>query len=337
MKKLTLTAIAVASAFAASANAAEVYNADNLALSVGGRVEARTELSDKGKDDVLKADKREGQDDISRARINIDAKTNITDSVFAHGFFEKEFRKDAANGDNDTRYLFVGIGNENNELQYGKTDGSLGLITDYTDILNTYGAEASSKSATADRADNQLLYIGNYGDLTVKANFNGGGAAVSKSFFDDNGVKVPNKDINSTIDKGYGAAASYDFGMFKLGAGYANETHTGNAKDSDNILVGLGSNVTDALYLSALYVNGSQLGDDFQGYELAGSYAFTEKLTLASTFTSANFDSEKDDRNQAALDLGYQFTSYFKTYAGISKKFTQDEELKGMLGAKVTF
>ncbi|GAM74172.1 outer membrane protein ompU [Vibrio ishigakensis] len=334
MKKLTLTAIAVASAFAASANAAEVYKGDDLALSVGGRVEARSEFSDQGKNDVLKADARQGQDDISRARLNIDAKTDISDSIFAHGFIEKEFTK---NNSNDTRYLYVGIGSENNELQFGKTDGSLGLLTDYTDILNTYGAEASSKSATADRADNQLLYIGTYGDLTVKANFNGGGAKVSKSFFDENGNKIAGQDINTTIDKGYGAAASYDFGMFKLGAGYANETHEGNAKDSDNILVGLGADVTDALYLGALYVNGSQLGDDFQGYELAGSYAFTEKLTLASTFTSANFDSEKDDRNQAALDLGYQFTSYFKTYAGISKKFTQDEELKGMLGAKVTF
>ncbi|MEZ9834157.1 porin [Vibrio breoganii] len=331
MKKLTLTAIAVASAFAASANAAEVYKADNLALSLGGRVEARSEFSDQGKDNKV----NQKQQELSRARLNFEAKTQITEDVHARGFVEKEFTKDNTN---DTRYLYVGVGDENTELQYGKTDGSLGLITDYTDILNTYGSEASSKSATADRADNQLLYVGTYGDLTVKANVNGGGAKVSKSFFDDNGIKDPTRpDITATIDKGYGAAASYDFGMLKAGAGYAKETYDGNAKDSDNVLVGLGADVTDALYLGALYVNGSQLGDDFQGYELAGSYDFTDKLTLASTFTSANFDSEKDDRNSATVDLGYQFTNYFLTYAGVSKKFTQDEELKGMLGAKVTF
>lgn len=218
-------------------------------------------------------------------------------------------------------------------MQYGKTDGSLGLITDFTDILNTYGAEASSKSVTADRADNQALYIGNFGDLTVKANYNSGGEA----------VKVNGQSL--TIQDGYGAAASYDFHLFKLGAGYAEEAYNAGARTSDdhskNLLVGLSSNLTDALYVAALYVNGSKMGDDFQGYELAGSYAFTEKLTLASTFTSAKFDSEKnlkdDTRDQAALDLGYQFTDYFKTYAGVSKKFTQDEELKGMLGAKVTF
>ncbi|MFA0066748.1 porin [Vibrio breoganii] len=331
MKKLTLTAIAVASAFAASANAAEVYKADNLALSLGGRVEARSEFSDQGKDNKV----NQKQQELSRARLNFEAKTQITEDVHARGFVEKEFTKDNTN---DTRYLYVGVGDENTELQYGKTDGSLGLITDYTDILNTYGSEASSKSATADRADNQLLYVGTYGDLTVKANVNGGGAKVSKSFFDDNGIKDPTRpDITATIDKGYGAAASYDFGMLKAGAGYAKETYDGNAKDSDNVLVGLGADVTDALYLGALYVNGSQLSDDFQGYELAGSYDFTDKLTLASTFTSANFDSEKDDRNSATVDLGYQFTNYFLTYAGVSKKFTQDEELKGMLGAKVTF
>ncbi|MEZ9924234.1 hypothetical protein BCV02_17995 [Vibrio breoganii] len=322
MKKLTLTAIAVASAFAASANAAEVYKADNLALSLGGRVEARSEFSDQGKDNQYKLEDRQKQDDISRARLNFEAKTQITEDVHARGFVEKEFTK---NDTSETRYLYVGVGDENTELQYGKTDGSLGLITDYTDILNTYGSEASSKSATADRADNQLLYVGTYGDLTVKANVNGGG--------DD--VTVNN--ISTKIDKGYGAAASYDFGMLKAGVGYAKETHDNNFKDSDNLLVGLGADVTDDLYLGALYVGGSQFGDDFQGYELAGSYDFTDKLTLASTFTSANFDSEKDDRNSATVDLGYQFTNYFLTYAGVSKKFTQDEELKGMLGAKVTF
>ncbi|PML65262.1 porin [Vibrio breoganii] len=318
MKKLTLTAIAVASAFAASANAAEVYKADNLALSLGGRVEARSEFSDQGKDNKV----NQKQQELSRARLNFEAKTQITEDVHARGFVEKEFTK---NNSNDTRYLYVGVGDENTELQYGKTDGSLGLITDYTDILNTYGSEASSKSATADRADNQLLYVGTYGDLTVKANVNGGG--------DD----VTGNNISTKIDKGYGAAASYDFGMLKAGVGYAKETHDQNFKDSDNLLVGLGADVTDDLYLGALYVGGSQFGDDFQGYELAGSYDFTDKLTLASTFTSANFDSEKDDRNSATVDLGYQFTNYFLTYAGVSKKFTQDEELKGMLGAKVTF
>ncbi|MEZ8991554.1 porin [Vibrio breoganii] len=328
MKKLTLTAIAVASAFAASANAAEVYKADNLALSLGGRVEARSEFSDQGKDNQYQLKDRQKQDDISRARLNFEAKTQITEDVHARGFVEKEFTK---NNSNDTRYLYVGVGDENTELQYGKTDGSLGLITDYTDILNTYGSEASSKSATADRADNQLLYVGTYGGLTVKANVNGGGDIVT-SFVDTNKVTQ-----NVEIDKGYGAAASYDFGMLKAGVGYAKETHDQNFKDSDNLLVGLGADVTDDLYLGALYVGGSKFGDDFQGYELAGSYDFTDKLTLASTFTSANFDSEKDDRNSATVDLGYQFTNYFLTYAGVSKKFTQDEELKGMLGAKVTF
>lgn len=321
MKKLTLTAIAVASAFAASANAAEVYNADNVALNVGGRVEARTTLTDTGDNK---------QDDASRARLNVDAKTNVTDSVFAHGFFEKEFTK--ANS-NDTRYLYVGVGNENNELQYGKTDGSLGLLTDYTDVLNFFGAEASSKSVTADRADNQFLYIGTYGGLTVKANYNGGGAKL---------------DSGETIDQGYGASASYDFGQFKLGAGYANETHEDTAagqkvEDSDNILVGAGVDLTDALYFGALYVNGSQLGNDFQGYELATTFAATDKLSLGATFTSARFDdaakaglTEKDS-HKAALSATYQFTNYFSTYAEASKEFTNAEQFGGVLGAKVTF
>ncbi|OBT09383.1 hypothetical protein A9264_08925 [Vibrio sp. UCD-FRSSP16_10] len=319
MKKLTLTAIAIASAFAASANAADIYKGDNLAFNMGGRVEARSQFSDQGKDNKA----NEKQEDQSRARLNFEAKTQITEDVFARGFVEKEFTK---NNSNDTRYLYVAVGNDNNELQYGKTDGALVQITNYTDILNTYGAEASSKSVTADRADNQLLYIGNYGDLTVNAALNGGGETVDT----DN--------TGTTIDKGYGLSASYDFGMLKAGAGYAKETHDGfKAKDSDNLLLSLGSDLTDQLYVGALYVDGSQFGDDFQGYELASSYAFTEKLTLAGTYTSVKFDSATDDSNKAALDLGYQATSYFKTYVGVSKAFTLNEELKALLGAKVTF
>ncbi|GAD91097.1 hypothetical protein VHA01S_068_00050 [Vibrio halioticoli NBRC 102217] len=319
MNKLTLTALAITSAFAVNANAADVYKADNVSLALGGRVEARTQLSDQGKDNKA----NEKQADISRARLNFEAKTNITDDVFARGFVEKEFTKDNSN---DTRYLFVAVGNENNELQFGKTDGALVQITNYTDILNTYGAEASSKSVTADRADNQLLYIGNYGDLTVNAALNGGGETV-----DTTGT-------GTTIDKGYGISASYDFGILKAGAGYAKETHDGVlSKDSDNLLVSLGSDITDELYVGALYVNGSKFGDDFNGFELATSYDFTEKLTLSGTYTSAKFDSENDDRNTASLDLGYNFTDYFITYVGVNKQFTQNEELKGMLGAKVTF
>ncbi|CAM4094140.1 porin [Vibrio neonatus] len=315
MNKLTLTALAITSAFAVNANAADVYKGDNVSLALGGRVEARTQLSDQGKDKSV-----EKQKDASRARLNFEAKTNITDDIVARGFVEKEFTQNDAD---ETRYLYVAVGNDNNELQFGKTDGALVQLTNYTDILNTFGAEASNKSVTADRADNQLLYIGNYGGLTVNAAFNGGGETVA---------------TDTTIDKGYGISASYDFGVLKAGAGYAKETHTGvSSKDSDNLLLSLGSDITDQLYVGALYVNGSKFGDDFNGFELATSYDFTEQLTLSGTYTSAKFDSESDDRNTASLDLGYNFTDYFLTYVGVSKQFTQNEELKSLLGAKVTF
>ncbi|GAD80054.1 porin [Vibrio ezurae] len=336
MNKLTLTALAITSAFAVNANAADVYKGDNVSLALGGRVEARTQLSDQGKNKSV-----EKQADASRARLNFEAKTNITDDVVARGFVEKEFTQDSAD---ETRYLYVAVGNENNELQFGKTDGALVQITNYTDILNTFGSEASNKSATADRADNQLLYIGSYGGLTVNAALNGGGETLQKKYFNlTTGAEEKSKQINTKIDKGYGASASYDFGVLKAGVGYAKETHENDTithkdvKDSDNLLFSLGSDITDELYVGALYVDGSQYGDDFKGYELATSYDFTEKLTLSGTYTSSKFDSESDDRNAAALDLGYNFTDYFLTYVGVSKQFTQNEELKSLLGAKVTF
>ncbi|CAM2895229.1 porin [Vibrio rarus] len=318
MKTLTLTTIAIASVFAASANAHEIYKGDALSLSVGGRVEARSEFSDQGKDKSIQK-----QDDISRARLNIQARTQITDDVFARGYVEKEFTKTESN---ETRYLYVAVGNDNNEVQFGKTDGALYQIVNYTDILNTYGAEASNAETTAYRADNQFLYIGSYDALTVNASFNGGGQGVKD-----------NVGNTTTAHYGYALSASYDFGFLNAGAGYAKEIHNGTFKDSDSMLLSLGSNITDSLYVGGLYVNGTKFGDDFNGYELASSYAFTDKLSLAGTFTSVKFDSQSDNSTKAALDLGYQATEYFKTYVGVSKAFTLNEELKGMLGAKVTF
>ncbi|MFA0026170.1 porin, partial [Vibrio sp. 10N.261.49.A5] len=60
----------------------------------------------------------------------------------------------------DNRYAYAGIGGTFGEVTYGKNDGALGVITDFTDIMSYHGNSAADKLAAADRTDNMLSYKG---------------------------------------------------------------------------------------------------------------------------------------------------------------------------------
>ncbi|MDA0106717.1 porin [Vibrio sp. La 4.2.2] len=339
MKKVSLlTAAIIAGLSATAANAADVYKGDNLNLAVGGRAEARADFDNSSNGRAVT--------DTSRARVNVLATTEIADGVQAKGFFEEEFNRGSmtdgkASGDGyDNRYLYVGIAGENNELQYGKTDGSLGIITDYTDILDAFGGEAGNKTATADRTTNQLLYIGTFGDLKVKANASGGGSADSFNKYD--------ADISGTVDQGYGIAAQYQLGGLSFGAGYAYQkdtditskiggttTNIDEAK-SQNVLVGAGYQLND-LYLGGLYTQGKLLDQDYKGFEVASKYDLTDRIRLAAAFQQVKFDIADETDQNIAASVHYKFTNYFTTYAGISQDLKGDKDTAGRVGAIVTF
>ncbi|MFH0263575.1 porin [Vibrio barjaei] len=339
MKKVSLlTAAIIAGLSATAANAADVYKGDNLNLAVGGRAEARADFDNNSNGRAVT--------DTSRARVNVLATTEIADGVQAKGFFEEEFNRGSmtdgkASGDGyDNRYLYVGIAGENNELQYGKTDGSLGIITDYTDILDAFGGEAGNKTATADRTTNQLLYIGTFGDLKVKANASGGGSADSFNKYD--------ADISGTVDQGYGIAAQYQLGDLSFGAGYAYQKDTDitskiggtttsiDEAKSQNVLVGAGYQLND-LYLGGLYTQGKLLDQDYKGFEVASKYDLTERIRLAAAFQQVKFDIADETDQNIAASVHYKFTNYFTTYAGISKDLKGDKDTAGRVGAIVTF
>ncbi|MFC5079415.1 Porin-like protein L precursor [Vibrio thalassae] len=334
MKKVSLlTAAIIAGLSATAANAADVFKGDNLNLAVGGRAEARADF-DKDTNDRTVADN-------SRARVNVLATTEIADGVQAKGFFEEEINRSGADDSAgyENRYLYVGVAGENNELQYGKTDGSLGMITDYTDILDAFGGEAGNKTATADRTSNQLLYIGTFGGLKVKANANGGGAADT---FEKYGHVV-----KGTIDQGYGVAAQYQLGDLSFGAGYAYQkdkdvnvtagglTISPNA-ESQNVLVGASYQLND-LYLGGLYTQGKLLDQDYKGFEVASKYDITDRILLAAAFQQVKFDVADETDQTVAANVHYKFTNAFTTYAGVSKDLNGDKDTIGRLGAILTF
>ncbi|MED5503160.1 MAG: porin, partial [Pseudomonadota bacterium] len=208
MKK-TLIALSVsAAAMATGVNAAELYNQDGTSLEMGGRAEARLSMKD---GDVA---------DNSRIRLNFLGTQAINDNLYGVGFWEGEFTT-AENGDVDgnsnldTRYAYAGLGGAFGEMTYGKNDGALGVITDFTDIMAYHGNSAADKLPAADRSDNMLSYKGQFENLAVKASYR----------FADRELNEAGTEYTDNGADGYSLSAIYAFADtgFELGAGYADQ------------------------------------------------------------------------------------------------------------------
>ncbi|MBO0215061.1 porin [Vibrio sp. Vb2880] len=291
----TLIALAVsAAAVATGVNAGELYNQDGTSLALGGRAEARLSLKD-GK-----------ADDASRVRINVLGKTEINDGVYGLGFYEAEMKTNTGgtvdDGDNDftSRLAYAGIGGNFGEVAYGKTEGGLGVITDFTDIMAFHGNSAADKLAVADRTDNMIAYKGQFDDLSIKASYR---------FADrdtDNGDFVDND------QSGYSLSAIYAFGDtgFKAGAGYASQD------EANEYMLAASYTVSD-FYFAGLFTDGEKQDTnaktyDYTGYELAAAYTMGQTV-FTTTYNNAELDSETV-ANNIALDATYYFKPNFRAY-----------------------
>ena len=319
-----LIALAVAAAtFSGAASAATVYSDDTSSLAIGGRVEARALLSENAKNETLPVLSQQTSNDvtdISRVRINIDAKTQIADGVQGIGFFEREFKADNSNDEN--RYMYAGVNSDKyGQIVYGKADGSLGMLTDFTDIMAYAGSVVGgSKLAVADRTTNNLSYVGTFNNLTFKANYVFDGAAY-------------NNDGKKTDQSGFSTAAKYTVGDtgLALGVGYAQQKDQTAINDAVNQTskqtFAVASYTVGDLYFGGLYKYGHRdatnliNGDltDSQGYEFAAAY------TMGKTVFTTTYGFMKDERNTSgaydelanalSVDGTYYFNSNFRTYA----------------------
>ncbi|HIF9076588.1 porin [Photobacterium damselae] len=317
MNKNILALAVAAAAFSGAVSAAQVYSDDTSSLAIGGRVEARAQ--------GLNGD----VNDTSRVRINIDGKTQINDDLYAVGFFEREFKTQEASkadynndyneADGETsynRYLFAGIGSKTyGQLVYGKADGALGMLTDFTDIMEYYGNEAGNKIAAADRTSNNLLYTGNFGGFTVKANYVANG-------------KADESDVNTT---GYSFATKYDFNNgLAMGIGYGQQKNQGSNSAQDlnaNQTFASASYTMGNLYFAGLYQYARNVGylysyddqknNDYQGFSLATAYTLNQ-LVLRSTYNYMEKTTDANVKMANALDFdaSYFFTPNFRVYAG---------------------
>ncbi|EOX1304280.1 porin [Vibrio cholerae] len=312
----TLIALAVsAAAVATGVNAGEIYNQDGASLTMGGRAEARLSLKD-GK-----------AEDKSRVRLNFLGKAEINDSLYGIGFYEGEFttndsvsyeNEKESGSDLDNRYTYAGIGGTYGEVTYGKNDGALGVITDFTDIMAYHGNSAADKIAVADRTDNMLAYKGQFGDLGVKASFRFADRTENKATdkFEDNG-----KD-------GYSLSAVYAFGDtgFNIGAGYADQD------TQDQYMLAASYAIAD-FYFAGLFTDGEKAKDvDYTGYELAAGYKLGQ---AAFTATYNNAETAKEtSANNFAIDATYYFKPNFRSYISYNFNMIDAGDVLGKVSGK---
>ncbi|WP_435247693.1 porin [Vibrio sp. nBUS_14] len=323
----TMIALAVsAAALATGANAAELYNQDGTSLDMGGRAEARLSMKD-GK-----------ASDESRIRLNFLGKVDIQDGLYGVGFYEGEFTTADADADEDTgdngsdidnRYTYAGLGGTFGEVTYGKNDGALGVITDFTDIMAYHGNSAAYKVASADRADNMLSYKGQFQDLGVKASYR-----FSDRIEDKNTGTISETDLD-----GYSLSGVYAFGTsgFKLGAGYADQNEGKNASKDEYMVAG--SYELNELYFAATVVMGTDKDGsnktDKTGYELAAAYTL-DQTVFSTTYNKLEAETSGDKSDEAdnlAVDATYYFKPNFRGYVSYNFNLLDKKEV-GKLDAE---
>ncbi|MGL4193448.1 MAG: porin [Vibrio sp.] len=306
----TLIALAVsAAAVATGVNASELYNQDGTSLNMGGRAEARLSVKD-GK-----------AEDKTRVRLNFLGKVAINDSLYGVGFYEGEFTTDDSvsyadetkNGSKlDNRYTYAGIGGTFGEVTYGKNDGALGVITDFTDIMAYHGNSAADKIAVADRTDNMLAYKGQFADLSVKASYR---------FADHKG------DLTDNGKDGYSLSAIYALGNtgLNIGAGYADQ-------DQANQYMLAASYAIADFYFAGVFTDGEKAATngDYTGYELAAAYKLGQ-AKFTTTYNNAETNSETS-ANNFAIDATYFFKPNFRTYISYNFNMIDAGDVLGTVG-----
>ncbi|MFV8460333.1 porin [Vibrio campbellii] len=308
---LATNAVAADGKQAGGIDGTSVYSSNGTSLEIGGRAEARLSLKD-GK-----------AEDKTRVRLNFLGKVEIQDGLYGVGFYEGEFTTaenggstDNNDGDITNRYTYAGIGGNFGEVTYGKNDGALGVITDFTDIMSYHGNSAAMKIAVADRSDNMVSYKGQFQDLGVKASYR----------FADRSENASGEFVDNNAD-GYSLSGIYAIGDsgFKLGAGYADQ-------DEQNEYMLAASFRTDALYFAGTFTDGelAKKNGDYTGYEFATAYTL-EKTAFTLTYNNAETDGETSADN-VAIDATYYFKPNFRTYISYNFNLISEGDKLGSVG-----
>jgi predicted porin len=307
MKKTLLATAILSGLVSATAGAATVYDNDGTTMKVGGRAEVRGVFGD-GVDGTM--------EDKSRARINFNGKTQISENLTGFGFMEYELKSDGGHsgGSNlKNRYLYAGFGTNGGDFSYGRQDTASVQISDFTDIASNHSGEQQIIDAASDKQSNTFLYSGNFVDdaLTVQLNY----------------TALDDKDADS-----FGASIAYafDFGL-SIGGSYADAED-----DSNQATLGLAYE-WEGLYVAATYAVGDLDADtDFNALEAAIQYKFTKEFRLIGIYANVE-NNDVEEKDYYALEAQYRFNKSIRAYASYMLDNMDDGEDELMVGIRYNY
>ncbi|KXF79921.1 porin [Enterovibrio coralii] len=307
MKIAVLTSAMLVALTSIPANAATVYDSEGTVLKVGGRAEARFNVSDDNE-----SDSNSSFEDKSRARVHLKGKTELSDDLYGFGKYEAEF-----SGDDSlkNRYIFAGVGTAAGEFSYGKQDSAQVQLTDVTDVMATFGGDAADLvSGNKDKRDNNFLYAGEFDALSIQANY----------------IAADEKDADS-----YGISAMYGLGPVSVGAGYVSQDAGTESDDQFNFVA---QYAQSGITLGALYTTGSKSNKDYTGFEAAAQYKATKQLKLVAVYNFGEFDdTDTEEANNFAAEAVYKFNGHFRTYLGYKFEGIKGKEDQLQAGVRYDF
>ncbi len=307
MKKTLLATAILSGLISATAGAATVYSKDGTTMKVGGRAEARGLFSD-SVEGTMK--------DKSRARINFNGETQISENLTGFGFMEYEIKSSTKDGsDLDNRYLFAGIGTQIGDFSYGKQDTANVQVSDMTDISSYHSGIQQYISSASDKENNTFLYSGTFADaLTVQANYQA----------------VETEDMDAVS---ISALYAFDFGL-DLGASYADQ-------DEQNQATLAVAYTWNDLYVAASFAGGAtDAVTDFASLEAAIQYKVTKELRLIGIAGMAEEEVNSvstDTEDFFAFEAQYRFNKSLRTIASYKANNLEGKDNELLVGIRYNF
>ncbi|MDD1792856.1 porin [Enterovibrio sp. ZSDZ42] len=298
MNNTFLTTAILGSLISSTSYAYTVYSTDESSLTVTGRIEARFNVSDANKlSEDGNTEPNNSFDDISRIRGNIDGNTQVTDSIKVFGYYSGEIYSDSS--DSKNRYMYVGVGTSYGAFSYGQQDSSQVILTNVTDIMETFGGSASDIiTGNEDELENNFVYLAQL-PLNMTAT-----------------VNYVRDDSKGNYSAGGSMFYSAPIGL-QLGVGYVSGEQNNLDAEQYNITAAY---TLGGLYIGGVYVNGEVDHTDVSGFEIATAYTVNDFIfRYVYNYRTSDFPASQRGEysvNYNAVEGVYNVTSDFVAYAG---------------------
>lgn len=249
--------------------------------------------------------------------MNITGNTKISDSLSGFGKYEAEFDT-SSNGDVNNRYAYAGLSTDFGRFSYGKQDSAQVMLTNFTDTMATFGADAADLTdGNKDKREANFLYAGKFSDFTVQANY------LAPQTADDS-------------DQSFGVAGIYTIDSFDLGAGFVTT--------DDDHQINFAANIKFADFVfGAFFAFGEAADEDASALELSAMYKL-DKLLFVAVYNTSDYDalSKKEDedggeKDNIAMEAVYLFNSNLRAYAGYKFEFLDNLDNQLQAGIRYDF